>query len=51
MPKKRELRERKTEKRDKEIKLCFWNIAGLVNKCEEMWDYLEKFDIVRLTET
>lgn len=33
------------------LKMCFWNIAGLLNKCEETWDYLEKFDIVGLTET
>lgn len=31
--------------------MCFWNVAGLLNKCEETWDYLEKFDILGLTET
>lgn len=35
MPKK-ELRKRKAEKGNKEIKLCIWNIAGLVNKCEKV---------------
>lgn len=33
------------------IKICFWNVAGLVNKCEETWRYLENFDILGLTET
>lgn len=27
--------------------ICFWNIAELFNKCEETWEYLEDFDIVR----
>lgn len=31
--------------------ICYWNIAGLLNKCDEMWDYLEGFDIVGLIET
>lgn len=39
------------EEGDREIKICFWNIAGLTNKCEETWDYLEKFNIIGLTET
>jgi len=33
------------------LKICYWNIAGLFKKCEETWDYLEKFDILGLTET
>lgn len=31
--------------------MCFWNIAGMMNKCEETWKYLEAFDIIGLTET
>lgn len=31
--------------------MCFWNIAGLMNKCEETWKYLEEFDMVGLVET
>lgn len=26
-------------------------VAGLLNKCEETWKYLEGFDILGLTET
>jgi hypothetical protein len=26
-------------------------VAGLANKCEETWEYLEEFDILGLTET
>lgn len=33
------------------MKICFWNIAGLKNKCEETWEYMENFDIIGLTET
>lgn len=33
------------------LKICFWNVAGLLNKYEKTWDYLEKFDILGLTET
>jgi len=33
------------------IRICFWNTAGLMNKCEETWMYLEKFDIIGLVET
>lgn len=30
--------------------MCFWNIAGLINKCEETWEYIKHFDIIELTE-
>lgn len=33
------------------MRICCWNVAGLMNKFEETWDYLEKFDIIGLTET
>lgn len=35
------------------LKLCFWNVAGLgrTNKCEDTWSYLEKFDVIGLSET
>lgn len=33
------------------LKMCFWNVAGLLNKCEETWNYLEKFNVLGLTET
>jgi len=33
------------------IKICFWNVAGLLNKCDETWGYLGNFNIIELTET
>lgn len=32
------------------LKICFWNIAGIINKCDETWEYLNNFDILGLTE-
>lgn len=34
-----------------DLKICFWNIAGIINKCDETWEYLDNFDIIGLTET
>lgn len=31
--------------------MCFWNIAGMMNKCEETCKYLEGFNVIGLTET
>lgn len=47
------MRNQKQEKEiDKgELKICFWNVAGLQNKCEETWEYLDRFDVLGLTET
>lgn len=33
------------------MRICCWNVAGLMNKFEETWDYLEKFDMIGLAET
>lgn len=33
------------------LKICFWNIAGIINKCDETWEYLDIFDIIGLIET
>lgn len=33
------------------LKICFWNIAGIINKCDETWEYLDNFDIIGLSET
>lgn len=33
------------------LKICFWNIVGIINKCDETWEYLDNFDIIGLTET
>lgn len=33
------------------LKICFWNVAGVMNKSEDTWEYLERFDVVGLLET
>ena len=43
--------EGRKEKKDRQIRICFWNIAGVTNKDEDTWRYLEGFDIVGLVET
>ena len=35
----------------KGMKMCFWNVAGLIIKDKEVWDYLKSFDVIGLTET
>jgi len=35
----------------KEIKIIFWNIAGLIKKGRDFWEYVESFDIIGLWET
>lgn len=37
--------------KDRQIRICLWNIAGVTNKDEDTWRYLEGFDIVGLVET
>lgn len=32
-------------------KMCFWNIAGVWNKSNDVWTYLENYDVVGLVET
>lgn len=40
-------------KEDKEIKIVFWNVAGLRKKCEneQFLEYIKKFDIIGMVET
>ena len=33
------------------MKMCFWNVAGLISKDKEVWKYLKTFDVIGLTET
>ena len=33
------------------MKMCIWNVAGLVNKDKEVWEYLKTFDVTELTGT
>ncbi|XP_026827641.1 vicilin-like seed storage protein At2g18540 [Ooceraea biroi] len=35
----------------KEIKVIFWNTAGIARKDKDFWEYVRKFKIVNLTET
>lgn len=37
-------------KEEEGVRICFWNIAGVLNKCKETWEYLERFDIIGLME-
>lgn len=39
------------EKERRGTRLGFWNIAGMKNKGEDVWKYLESFDILGLTKT
>lgn len=32
-------------------RMCFWNIAGVLNKDKEVWEYLSNFELVSLMET
>lgn len=31
--------------------MCFWNVAGVKNKCTEVWSFLKQCDIIGLVET
>jgi hypothetical protein len=34
-----------------QIRIVFWNVAGIKNKEDEFWKYLGEFDVVGLVET
>lgn len=36
---------------EKGLSICFWNVAGFDKEYKELERYLEKFDILSLTET
>lgn len=36
---------------DKEVKILFWNVAGVFNKDREFWKYIKKYDFISLCET
>jgi hypothetical protein len=36
---------------NEQIRIVFWNVAGIKNKEDEFWKYLEEFDVVGLVET
>ena len=33
------------------VKVIFWNVAGIMNKGNDFWTFIEKFDVVNLLET
>lgn len=43
-------RKKRDELKEKKLKICFWNVADVMNK-EDTWRYLEEFDLIGLTET
>lgn len=36
---------------NEQIRIVFWNVAGIKNKENEFWKYLGEFDVVGLVET
>lgn len=49
--KKRGTEQKKGRRREEGVKNLFLEHCWNKNKCEEMWDYMKKFDIIGLTET
>ena len=47
----RQGKEEKKRKGERGLRMCFWNVAGVLNKDKDMWEYLEDFEVVGLTET
>lgn len=50
------VREKKKKDKNKkesieEIKILFWNVAGIKKKEKDFWNYIERFDVVGLCET
>jgi hypothetical protein len=35
----------------KGMKMCIWNVVGIMNKDKEVWDYLRTCDVIGVTET
>ena len=38
-------------KNNHQFKVCFWNVAGLLNKDIDFWNYVKTMDLLALTET
>jgi len=51
MKRRKERRRNEGEEVNEEIRIVFWNIAGLKKKERKFWDYVEKFDIIGRCET
>lgn len=41
----------KVSSSNKDVKLCFWNIAGLINKDAEFFQFISEFAFVGMVET
>jgi len=48
---KNKTKESKKSEDKQKVKIISWNVAGLGNKKEDFWKYVEGFDIVVLQET
>jgi len=46
-----ERREERREEEERNLKITFWNVAGLTNKDEEFWKRLGGWDVMVLMET
>lgn len=44
-------KKKRGEEEERSLKICFWNTARVINKCEDTWKYLEEIDIIGLTKT
>ena len=36
---------------EKELKIGFWNVAGISGKDEDFWERIEEWDVVGMVET
>lgn len=49
--KKKSRRKRKREKKEEEIKIIYWNVAGIKSMDEKGWEFIKEADIIAMTET
>lgn len=42
----RERERKKEDEKKKEIKIRFWNVAGIKRKDEEFWERIEEWDVI-----
>jgi len=43
--------ERKREERKEELKIGFWNVAGVKGKDEDFWEKIREWDVIGMMET
>ena len=39
------------KEKERNIRIIFWNVAGITNKDEDFWEYLKEYEIIVLIET